>query len=123
MRRAFDSSVSLKSLEKQNDPSNAVASLNYQPIRWRDIKSIMQDPDSAKGPRLALMEEAGFTLAAGITFQYHHHQGMVIFLTTVEDPMDDRLTCVANSAYLYQAGESYLLSISFETQDVVSRIA
>lgn len=105
MRRAFDSSVSLKSLEQTNDASNVVASLNYQPIRWRDIKSINQDPDSAKGPRLALMEEAGFTMAAGITFQYMHHQGIVVFLTTVKDKTDDGLTCVTNSAYLYQSAQ------------------
>lgn len=78
---------------------------NIQPVRWRDIKSISADPDSAKGPRLQLMEEAGFTMAAGIPFRYLHHEGMVIFLTTVDDRNDEILTCIANGAYLHQAAQ------------------
>ena len=100
---SFNSNDSSKPMENQQN--DVPTSLNYQPIRWRDIKSISQDPDSAKGPRLALMEKAGFTLAAGVSFQYHHHQGIVIFLTTVEDLYVDRLACVANSAYLHQSAQ------------------
>jgi len=106
--RAFGSTVSLKSLGEQpptESQTATLATLNYQPIRWRDIRSISQDPDSAKGPRLKLMEEAGFTRAAGITFEYMHHRGMVIFLTTVLDEKDSRLMGITNGAYLYQAAQ------------------
>lgn len=51
------------------------------------------------------MEEAGFAMAAGIKFQYMHHRGIVIFLTTLEDEKDDRLNCVTNAAYLCQAAQ------------------
>jgi len=103
--RRMGSEVSLKSQEQTQETTAVLTTSNCKPIRWRDIKSISQDPDSAKGPRLKLMEEAGFTMAAGITFQYMHHQGMVVFLTTVEDENDDRLTSTTNGAYLYQAAQ------------------
>lgn len=95
--------ASLKSTEKQ-DPSAVL--VGHHPIRWRDIKSITEDPYSASGPRLRLMEEAGFTMAAGITFRYLHHQGMVVFLTSAEADEDKKgLTSVANSAYMHQAAQ------------------
>ncbi|KAL7553188.1 hypothetical protein ACHAWF_016441 [Thalassiosira exigua] len=101
--RAFDSGVSLKSLENQDTSTNLA--LSSQHVRWRDIKSISLDPDSAKGPRLKLMEEAGFAMAAGIPFQFMHHQGLIIFLTTVEDENDGRLASAANAAYIHQAAQ------------------
>jgi len=109
----FGSGESLKSLDKQpqQDPS-AVTSVNYQPIRWRDIRSISEDPDSAKGPRLELMQEAGFAMAAGVTFRYLHHRGMVIFLTTASDSNDGRLTSIASDAYMHQAAQSIGATLS-----------
>jgi hypothetical protein len=46
---------------------------------WRDLQSLVQDPDTAKGPRLALLEQAGFGQATGIHFHTDVGSGMVLF--------------------------------------------
>lgn len=104
LRRAFDSGTSLKSLERQD-----AATAGYQPICWRDLKSILQDPDSAKGPRLELMTEAGFAMAAGVCFETHsmHHQGIVVYYTSTVDEADERLAneTITRNAYLAQSAQ------------------
>lgn len=95
--------------------TNHRPSSNSQSMRWRDISSISQDPDSAKSPRVNLLDEAGFAMAAGITFKYMHNQGIVVFFTThtLEDEQDDHhLIGVTNCAYLYNAAQYIGTTIS-----------
>ena len=82
-------------------------------LSWRDIHSLLEDQDAAKGPRLKLLEEAGFTSAAAMFFQQMHHSGMVIFLAR-GNPRGESMRCLAHASYLRQAvhyiGATYALS-------------
>jgi hypothetical protein len=49
---------------------------------FRDIHSILQNPDDSKTSRLLLLKEAGFTHAAGIRFSSGTRHGLVIYYTT-----------------------------------------
>jgi hypothetical protein len=72
---------------------------------WRDLQSLLQDPDSAKGPRLALLEQAedlvrrqAYTFipmpAAAWSFS---------LLGVISEP--DVLHGMANSSYLHQSAQ------------------
>lgn len=54
-------------------------------LNWRDISSLVDDPDTAKTPRLNAIHNAGFNHAAGVTFSAGYQRGMVIFLTQLEE--------------------------------------
>mmetsp|Transcript_13578 Transcript_13578/g.29140 ORF Transcript_13578/g.29140 Transcript_13578/m.29140 type:complete len:567 (-) Transcript_13578:67-1767(-) len=100
--------------EKGTSPTNRTSS-NSQSVRWRDISSITQDPDTANSTRVNLLDEAGFAMAAGITFKYMHNTGIVVFFTThtLGDEQDDHhLTGVTNCAYLYNAAQYIGTTIS-----------
>mmetsp|Transcript_15933 Transcript_15933/g.44076 ORF Transcript_15933/g.44076 Transcript_15933/m.44076 type:complete len:626 (+) Transcript_15933:247-2124(+) len=73
-------------------------------VQWRDMKSLVNDPDTAKGPRLALLEEAGFHQAAGITFRNEIFQGIVLYYTG-SDPDQETLESLANTQYLKQSAQ------------------
>lgn len=95
--------------------------VNYHPLlHFRDIKSLLHDPDTAKTPRLALLDEAGFSHAAGISFQSGGVEGIVIYYTiristnnTVAAIIDTNsanlaeggTTSIANQVYLLRATE------------------
>jgi hypothetical protein len=66
---------------------------------WRDLRSLVEDPDTAKGPRMALLHEAGIEQATGIPFQTELHSGMVIFFAE-KDVDQEVLNGHANVAYL-----------------------
>jgi hypothetical protein len=71
-------------------------------LNWRDIKSLVDDPDTARGPRLALMEEAGFSRASGITFKNEICMGIVIYY--ISEGLDhETLHSLSNTAYLKQS--------------------
>ena len=89
-------------------------------LHFRDIKSLLYDPDTAKTPRLALLHEAGFSHAAGVPFQSGGMEGIVIYFTTrhttintaaaVIDPNTANLVeggtmSIANQVYLLRATE------------------
>jgi len=46
---------------------------------FRDIDSLLQDPDTARTPRLALIKEAGLTHAAGIHYNKGGISGIVVY--------------------------------------------
>jgi len=54
-------------------------------LHWRDIGSLVDDPDTAKTPRLNAIHNAGFNHAAGVTFAAGNQRGMVIFLTQLQE--------------------------------------
>ena len=68
---------------------------------WRDLKSLVQDPDTAKGPRMKLLEEAGFGQATGIRFESGVTTGFIIYFVQ-SDVDNDILNGVANVSYLRQ---------------------
>lgn len=73
-------------------------------LTWRDLKSLVQDPDTAKGPRLALLEQAGFGQATAIQFHSGVFTGMVIFF--VQNNLDmEILNGTANVSYLHQSAQ------------------
>ena len=72
---------------------------------WRDLKSLAEDPDTAKGPRMALLQEAGMGQVTGIEFQTELFQrGMVVFFAK-KDLDGDVLNGHANFHYLRQAAQ------------------
>jgi len=89
----------------------AAESKHKKKMVWRNIQSLIDDPDTAKqGPRLEMMAKAGFGQATGVTFHTGVNQGMVIFLA--ECPQDEvhqikflLLNSLANAAYLRQASQ------------------
>jgi hypothetical protein len=87
------------SLSHVVDPNN-----NTRPsstLIWRDLKSLVQDPDTAKGPRMELLEQAGFDQATGIRFEIGVTTGFIIYF--VKSELDENiLNGVANVSYLRQ---------------------
>lgn len=84
----------------QREPSHA--STTTTSLVWRDLKSLVQDPDIAKGPSLLLLEQAGFGKAAGISFHAGVCSGLVIFF--VQPDLDPNLlNSTVHTIYLYQA--------------------
>lgn len=54
-------------------------------LNWRDISSLVDDPDTAKTPRLNAIHNAGFNHAAGVTFHSGNQKGILIFLTQLQE--------------------------------------
>jgi hypothetical protein len=92
----------------------------HQLFRFRDIKSLLHDPDTAKTSRLGLLDEAGFSHAAGIPFRSGGVEGIVLYYTiklstektiaAVIDPTTANLAeggtiSIANQVYLLRATE------------------
>ena len=99
-----------------NSPVNAMRSLQ---LVWRDLKSLLDDPDTAKGPRLELLSRAGFDKATGIRFQNEVNQGIVIFLASKsnEGNADDELiNSMANVSYIRQS--AHFIGASLAMTDV-----
>ena len=73
-------------------------------LNWRDLKSLVDDPYTAKGPRLSLLEKAGFHKATGITFKNEVCQGIVIYY--IANGLDEEtLHSLANTLYLEQSAQ------------------
>jgi len=73
-------------------------------ILWRDIHSLVVDPDIAKTPRLSSLETAGLGLAAGVHFDVGGHSGMVIYFARSEINTDI-LTALPNQVYMIRMAE------------------
>jgi len=85
---------------------------HHSALFFRDISSLLQDPDTAKTSRLSLIQDAGFTHAAGIHFNCGGVEGIVIYYTIgseLNQPYwagsvhGDRT--LANEFYLFRATE------------------
>ena len=99
----------------KEEPSRADHALYF-----RDINSLLLDPDTAKTPRLTLLQDAGFTHATGIPFQSGGVEGIVMYYTirtaannsmatdmyAIDDDLFERgVTSVVNRVYLLCATE------------------
>lgn len=73
-------------------------------VVWWDINSILCDPDSAKTPRLALLKEAGFGEATGITFDVRGHRGIVLYLARTT-ASQEKLSSPVNIEYMRRAAD------------------
>lgn len=73
-------------------------------LKWRDLKSLIDDPFTAKGPRLELLQNAGFCKATGVTFQNEVCQGIVIYYIG-NGLDDDTLNSLPNVSYLKVSAE------------------
>ena len=73
-------------------------------LKWRDLKSLIDDPFTAKGPRLELLEKAGFCKAAGVTFQNEICEGIVIYYIG-KDLDEDTLNSLPVISYLKVSAE------------------
>lgn len=72
---------------------------NPNPLFWRDLHSIAEDPDSAKTPRLQQLMDAGLGVAAGIPFHVRNHPGLVVYFAR-SHTRTHLISNVANDAYL-----------------------
>jgi len=79
---------------------------------FRDINSLLQDPDSAKTHRLSFIKDAGFTHATGVHFHTGGVKGIVIYYTNRSDlyhPLGAGNvhldTTLANEFYIFRATE------------------
>jgi len=73
-------------------------------ILWRDILSLVNDPDKSKTSRLANLQQAGVGLAAGVHFHVGGHSGMVIYFAK-SDKDTDVLTELPNQVYMIRMAE------------------
>jgi hypothetical protein len=75
-------------------------------LNWRELKSVIKDPDEIHGPRLeALHDIVGIERATGISFDSHGIKGMVVFYS--KETVDvDLLSTVANEMYLRRTASS-----------------
>lgn len=73
-------------------------------IRWRDLKSLLVDPDTAKEERLGLMYNAGFCLAAGVPFETGGSKGIVVFLAR-DHANQAHLLTTENQAYMVRSSD------------------
>ena len=61
-------------------------------LNWRDIHSLVEDPDTPNTLRLNLFHNAGFNYAAGVKFRAGNHlQGIVIFFTQLQEDAEQLL--------------------------------
>ena len=76
---------------------------------FRDIKSLLQDPDSAKSPRLTLIQDAGFTHATCIHFNAGGEEGIVIYYTNIGSELNAPFLPGSTGANKALANDYYLL--------------
>mmetsp|Transcript_31548 Transcript_31548/g.46558 ORF Transcript_31548/g.46558 Transcript_31548/m.46558 type:complete len:570 (-) Transcript_31548:1807-3516(-) len=113
MSKSFDPRL----LSRSFDPRKAISLFGGNPtnrdntklegeyqdgVQFRDIRSLLLDPDTPKTARLALLNEAGFSKAAGVPFHSGWHNGIVIFYSSMIRA-DDMLVSIANLVYLRRA--------------------
>jgi len=61
-------------------------------LNWRDIHSLIEDPDTPNTPRLTLWHNAGFNYATGVKFGAGYHlQGLVIFYSQLQENAEQLL--------------------------------
>lgn len=128
--RSWSASFSASFRQKVESPSHAPP----QPpssggLHWRELKSVIDDPDTIHGPRLEALSQAGFERATGIAFQADGIQGngMVVYYAK-EDVDVELLSAVANETYLRRTtsvigstlamAESRRASIVFQKQSL-----
>lgn len=102
--------TSLPQLASPKHSTNSLGGLFDNPTAgrnamvWRELGMLVQDPDTAKGPRMELLEQAGFGQAVGIRFKSELSSGLVIFFAKA-DADQDLLNGTANVAYLRQSAQ------------------
>lgn len=99
------------SLDDSNTSKNKTLKNEGQPpsrrngrLVWRELDSIIQDPDAIHGERLNELHASGLEKAAGITFESNGNQGMIVYYA--QEGVDSKmLSAVANEMYLKRSAE------------------
>lgn len=91
-------------------PSAAKNSSNKK-LQWTSLDALMQDPDTAKGDRMAQFHELGMDRAAGVPFNADGQSGMVVYMSRETKPQykhSQTMTSVLDQehhdTYLHRAG-------------------
>jgi hypothetical protein len=90
-------------LSRQNSHAHETRIMHHHPhhheLCWRNIDSLVQDPNTANDERLEWYKSSGFGWAVGIPFQSWVHKGIVLFLAR-HDASPDPLSSIENLVYL-----------------------
>ena len=98
---SFSSLVGIRS-EKTSDSPPAAARLGGGNLHWRELRSLIEDPDVIHGPRSEALNNAGIEKATGVSFNSHGNHGLVVYYAKAGvDP--SLLSGVANETYLRRA--------------------
>ena len=73
-------------------------------VVWRSIKALSEDPDQPPSERLQLLGQAGFGLAAGVTFQIKDVKGIVVYMARANSE-SHQLQSHENESYLASAAD------------------
>ena len=71
-------------------------------LHWQSLEALINDPDTAKGGRLAQLRDLGLDHAAGIPYQADGHSGMVIYISKA-DATHHVVDNEAHDTYLHRA--------------------
>lgn len=97
-------SSSLGDSSNSNEPIVAVKPTRKNGLVWRDLDTIINDPDAIHGERLKALCDSGLEKAAGVTFESNGSTGMVVYYA--EEGVDSKLlSAVANETYLRRTAE------------------
>jgi hypothetical protein len=81
-------------------------------VVWREIKTVVEDPDQPWNPRLQQLGEIGLGWAAAVPFNYHGEKGIVVYMAKASVSMI-RFQSSNNELYLKAAstliGAAYAL--------------
>ena len=94
------------SLEDSNSSTPAISNkpLRRNGLVWRDLETIIQDPDAIHSERLEVLHDSGLEKAAGVVFECNGNKGMVVYY--VKEGVDAKLlSAVANETYLKRSAE------------------
>ena len=71
-----------------------------QTVRWRDLKSLLEDPDTPKDARFNAYLASGFGLAAGVPFQSFLCKGLVLYLARATADVGNQMDTTENRVFL-----------------------
>merc|ERR1719469_458330 len=87
----------------QSNRSTLTLGRNYDHNHvWRDINSILEDPDKSKTRRMYTLHEAGIGLAASYAFDVSGQKGIVIYLARSTANID-QISATENMVYIQHA--------------------
>lgn len=91
------------SLSRQHSNAHEMRIMHHHPhhheLCWRNIDSLVQDPDTAVDERLDWYQASGFGWAVGIPYQSWVHKGIVLFLAR-HGANPEKLSSIENQVYL-----------------------
>jgi len=107
-RRAHSSGSGLYSFGDNDKPHWA-----RKHMIWRDLQTLLEDPDTAKGPRLECLVRAGLGKASAVNLEISGHKIMVIYFAR-RHTSESILTSIENQECLHRSANviSYIIASS-----------